>query len=501
LFSPVATRWTGEGEVVAVFDSGVDETHKDLVGRLAVATNVDGATAEDRFGHGTHVIGIIVGTGALSDGEICGMAPMAQVASIGVVNDSGELVLPINLGSLLARALDYGAKIINLSWGKQFKGEYQTGAASIDAFVHQNPEVLVVVAAGNSGTALEGEHPFRSIFMPASAKNVLTVGASASRRKTFPDTWGSFRQSQFPVPPVSDLIVAGDPDVPAAISSRGPTDFRTVKPELLAPGTFILAPRAKGATMRFDKPVMKPSLSEHYGYCTGTSMAAPVVAGAAALLREQLRIARGCPNPSAALLKALLIAAARPARTTRNPERAATIGYPDFDQGFGILELRPLLADLESDTAPNPWRYHFIDVPNNSEGALQAHSPIGGSRRSQRSYRFRVEEDSAQHLRVVLAWTEPPGRGVQNALALVLRSANATNMVGNQRHLAFRESWRLEADAHETDRDNNVQEITVEKPEKGNYRITITATDTATPPQGYALALLGAGVSSLEPIL
>jgi hypothetical protein len=493
---PVLERWTGEGETVAVFDSGVDASHEDLAGRLKIVTHVDGGSSSDDHGHGTHVVGILAGTGVLSDGRVRGVAPGAQVVSVGIVGSAGELLLPINLGSLLEEALPHGAKIINLSWGQGFKGEYQVGAASIDAFVERHPDILVVVAAGNAGTALGGEHDFRSIYMPASAKNVITVGASSSKRRTFPDTWGSLLQSRFPEPPVSDLHVAGDPDYPAANSSRGPTDFRTVKPDLLAPGTFILATKAKGAPMTFEKADASDPLQQHYGYMTGTSMAAPVVAGAAALLRERLRVERGVAAPSAALLKALLIAAARPGCTTRDEERVKAIGFPDFDQGFGILELRPLLGD---DGAAGGWRASFVDIANGAPEALEARRAYGDVRKSQRIYRFRVKDAPAGPLRVVLAWTDPPGRGIQNVLGLQLRSAGGTHLVGNERHKAFREPWQLEG-LHGTDRQNNVQEITLPKPSDGNYRVTVTAADTAKPPQGYALVLLGRGITDLEPL-
>ena len=215
-------HYTGAGEVVGVFDSGIDLNHPDFVGRVKEAISFRSASYIDQVGHGTHVAGIIAGTGAASeDDRICGVAPGAELVVIGIVKADNSLELPVDLGDLLREAVIRGAKIINLSWGTPIGGAYDQGSASVDKFIYENPDVLVVVAAGNSGTAPKGLPMFKSIGTPATAKNVLTVGASAtSRTGIIKNTWGKLRPKLFKQPPMSDLATAGNPDLPAAISSR-----------------------------------------------------------------------------------------------------------------------------------------------------------------------------------------------------------------------------------------------------------------------------------------
>ncbi|MGH2733768.1 MAG: S8 family serine peptidase, partial [Actinomycetota bacterium] len=145
---------TGEGELVAVFDSGIDADHPDLVDRVHSVEAVPGATEKDHVGHGTHVAGIIAGTGAASDRKIRGLAPGAKLAIVGVVATDGleaRVLTPANWADLLERAVARGAKLINLSTGRGAYGDYDFGSLSLDEFVYHHPDVLVVVSAGNEG--------------------------------------------------------------------------------------------------------------------------------------------------------------------------------------------------------------------------------------------------------------------------------------------------------------------------------------------------------------
>ena len=485
-------RWTGAGEVVAVFDSGIDNAHEDFNGQIASLDNVDGGTKEDTIGHGTHVAGIVAGTGAASGGEHKGIAPGAKLAIVGFVGADGVPLIPANWAELLERAVAKGAHVVNLSVGTNFAGHYDFGSLALDEFVWANPEVLVVIAAGNSGSAPEGWVGFHTVGSPASSKNALTVGASTTDRTDIELTWGAYNKKSFPKPPCADERLCGDPDFPAALSSRGPTDSEAVKPDVLAPGTYILAPRAEGARISFLDPPYNGAGA--YGYLGGTSMAAPIVAGCAAVLREYLREERGLPNPSAALLKALLIASARRVKARDLPDELRDrIGYPDFDQGFGRVDLSTILPH---DGAPAGRRLEYDDVRQDSPRALTSR----GSVLAQQSYSFTVADGASGPLRAVLAWTDWPSDGVQNNLQLKLTAPDGLPIYGNPDHRIGKASTDelleryLQGSTERPpalDKRNNVEQVVLEAPPAGEYQLNVIAENTPKPPQGYALCVVG----------
>jgi serine protease AprX len=487
-------KWTGTGEVVAVFDSGIDNGHEDFKGQIASLDKVDGGSKEDTIGHGTHVAGIVAGTGAASGGENKGIAPGAKLAIIGFVGADGVPLIPANWAELLERAVAKGAHIVNLSVGTNFAGHYDFGSLALDEFVWANPEVLVVIAAGNSGVAPEGWVGFHTVGSPASSKNALTVGASVTDRPDIDLTWGAYNKKNFPIPPCSDERMSGDPDCPAALSSRGPTDSEAVKPDVLAPGTYILAPRAEGARISFLDVPNGAAANGAYGYLGGTSMAAPVVAGCAAVLRQYLREERQLANPSAALLKAILIASARRIKARDLPEELREeIGYPDFDQGFGRVDLSNVLPH---DGAPAGRRLEYDDVRQDSAKALASR----GSVLAQQTYGFTVTDGGSSELRIVLAWTDWPSDGVQNNLHLKLTPPGATPVYGNSEHRVARRKAdelleRYLKDSKERppalDKRNNVEQIVIEKPAAGEYQLNVIAENTPKPPQGYAVCVVG----------
>jgi subtilisin family serine protease len=496
--------WRGDGQRVAVFDSGVDAEHPDLAAAVALATAVPRASAEDRIGHGTHVAGILCGNGAASGGRVTGVAPGARLVSVGVVRPGGRMELPVDLRTLLVRAVEEGAAIINLSWGTPIHGSYDHGSLAVDQLAAEHPEVLVVVAAGNSGRAPEGVHLLQTVGTPASAKNALTVGACGRDGGELPPELlrqevGGWFAGRFPREPACREPLLGRPDEPAAISSRGPTELGSVKPDLVAPGTYILAPRA-GRARNGAFWATCDDFGGRYAYLGGSSMAAPAVAGAAAVLRQYLAEEHGLARPSAALLKALLLAATTRLPPRRLPEGAADlIGYPDFDQGFGRLDLRLLLPHPG---APPGRRLLWADVANIGPEALLSRAPRGGGRASARTYRFEVPPGTAGGLRVMLTWTDPPGVGLQNNLQLEVRGPAGELVVGNPEHRYLRGGTTVDAlfDSPERafDNRNNVEGVTVESPAAGSWRVRVRAQNTPFPPQGYALAVVGEVRGGLE---
>ncbi|MEV6865616.1 S8 family serine peptidase [Streptosporangium subroseum] len=253
--------YTGKGARVAVLDSGADFTHPDLAGQVADRADftVEGGDAVDHFGHGTHVAATIAGNGSASHGERRGVAPNARLLIGKVLDDSGS-----GSDSQIISGMEWAASradVINMSLGGSDPSDGTDPLSlAVDALTKQTG-ALFVIAAGNSGGA---------IASPGSAAAALTVGA------------------------------VDDADRLADFSSRGPlVNTRAAKPELVAPGVDVVAARAAGTTL--GSPVDK-----YYVFSSGTSMATPHAAGAAALLAQRH------PDWKADRLKAALIGAADP---------------------------------------------------------------------------------------------------------------------------------------------------------------------------------------------
>jgi serine protease AprX len=258
---------TGYGVTVAVIDSGI-RPHTDLpTSRIkAFVDFVNGrTTAYDDYGHGTHVAGIIAGSGSASKGKYTGVAPGAAVVGLKVLDANGAGKTSDVLAALewvLVNHVTYKIRIVNLSLGHPI---YES--ASTDPMVQLVEQltkkgIVVVVSAGNMGRNSLGQTVYGSITSPANAQGAIAVGAV--------DT---------------NYTLGRSDDTVAAFSSRGPTRFdRFVKPDVLAPGFHIGSLTATGSTLELKYPNLK--LSGGYFRLNGTSQAAPVVAGAAALMLQ-----------------------------------------------------------------------------------------------------------------------------------------------------------------------------------------------------------------------
>ncbi|MFB4314981.1 S8 family serine peptidase [Actinomadura sp. 21ATH] len=272
-----AAGYTGRGVTVAVLDTGVDAAHPDLAGRVAEAANFSQAPdTADRAGHGTHVAATAAGTGAAAGGERKGVAPQASLISGKVLDDEGYG----EMSDVIAGAewAAPRARVVNLSLGGTEPSDGTDPVSrALDRLTAEHGS-LFVAAAGNSGGPGD-------IGAPAAAGSALTVGA---------------------VDPADAL---------AGFSSRGPRPGRTaMKPEIVAPGVGIVAARAAGTSM--GEPV-----DARYTAASGTSMAAPHVAGAAAL------VAQRHPDWTAARIEAALTGSTAPAT-----------GGDAFERGTGRLD-------------------------------------------------------------------------------------------------------------------------------------------------------------------
>jgi serine protease AprX len=374
----------GAGQIIAVCDTGLDlgnplNLPEAFVGRVLKLYALGRPTASDPNGHGTHVCGSLLGDG-MSEiyGPIRGAAPKAKLVMQSVLDDKGGLGgLPDDLWQLLQPAYADGARVHSSSWGDT-RTAYSQEAHDIDSFVWAHRDLVVVVAAGNTGT----------IGSPATARNCITVGA---------------------------------------------TDIATSpKPDLVAPGMGILSTRSRATELGTNWGL---SLDPNYFFEGGTSMATPLVAGCAAVVREYL-LSDGVQLPSAALVKAMLINGA-------DPQRRVNIAA-SVKQDPDIVLLRYWDEDTKLDTG---------EAKN-----------------------FSVTVIEPALLKVTLVWTDAPGETLQNDLDLTV-TAGGNIQLGN----AARGSMQ-------PDRTNNVEEVVMSVP-AGQVLINVRAHRTALFAQPFALVV------------
>ncbi|MFJ9892194.1 S8 family peptidase [Streptomyces sp. NPDC091280] len=303
-----AAGYTGKGVRIAVLDTGVDADHPDLKTQVVEAKNFSTSPdTEDRVGHGTHVASIAAGTGAKSHGKYKGVAPDAKILSGKVLDDSGS---GDDSGILAGMewAADQGADIVNLSLG----GQDTPGIDPLEAEVNKlsaEKGILFAIAAGNEGP--------ESIGSPGSADAAITVGAVDHN------------------------------DQLADFSSTGPRlGDGAIKPDVTAPGVDITAAAAPGSLIDQEVGENPP------GYLTisGTSMATPHVAGAAALLKQEH------PTWGYAELKGALTGSAKGG------------DYTPFQQGSGRIAVdraikQTVIADPVSESFGIQQWPHTDDTP------------------------------------------------------------------------------------------------------------------------------------------
>lgn len=475
---------TGDGQIVGVADTGLDDSHPDFQGRIAGVVALGRPNdSTDPHGHGTHVSGSILGDGAASGGKIRGAAPGAQLFFQSILDARGELGgLPLNLSDLFDEAYQAGARIHNNSWGGAVPGTYTVNSIEVDEYVANHRDMLIVISAGNDGQAVNRLHSpqgfvdWLSVGTPATAKNALTVGASRSSRTdgAFSGlTYGQAWPGDYPDPPIAAENVSGNPECLAAFSSRGPCDDRRIKPDVVAPGTDIASTKSSRAPLTHFWGAYPGN--PKYAFMGGTSMSAPLVSGCAALVREYYVKTRKAA-PSAALVKGTLLNGTRwlgGADALADSNKLA-----NFHQGFGCINMP---TTLPNGSKPN-LKLEFVDSWQDNQMQFV---------RTGQRFRFNFSIAAGGELRLCLTWTDYPGRSLQNNLNLFLQN------------LQTREKWTgnpgmalalLAADA-----DNNVEVIRLDDAPAGDYLIQVAAENLLHTPQDFALVVTGNLTTALQP--
>jgi serine protease AprX len=492
-------RFTGRGQVVAVIDTGLDRgdaalVHSDFRGRVRSVRswplnpswqpyvrmpNADDGPDDRSSGHGTHVAGLAVGSGAASAGRFRGVAPDAELVFEAIEQYTDVLPAhhgmiapgyylsgrPLDLRELFRSSAAAGAHVHVNAWGDPAQGRYTDDCYETDLFLHGSQDHVIVFAAGNDGADRNGDGVADpgSVYAPASAKNVLAVGATEGGDIGVGNrgTWGDLdpRSERYRHAATRAAGVSGAPGCLAPCSSTGPTRDGRVKPDVCAPGTNLAAPRS-ALSRRAGWGLASPL--PHYMYNGGTSMAAGLAGGFLALLRQAWQEHLG-HAPTGVALKALAILGAAPVRQrgTDRPESRHNAGFGRIQFAGSAPALSGRVVFLH-DCASDPLS-------------------TGGARR------FSLSLGVAGRVRAVLAWYDAPGETLVNDLDLALLAADGTVTWGNH-----------DAASHGTpDRSNTVEVIDLDLP-AGGHTIRITAANVPTGAQPFALVVAAPAGSQCE---
>ena len=476
-----AAGLTGRGQIIGLGDTGLDLqscffADVDPIGtalppgpwhRKVLAYNAAYGDAVDGNGHGTHVGGTLAGS-ALGGSPWNGIARDARlvVSDLGV-GATGQLHLPEDLSSYFGYAYRLGARIHSDSWGGSTPS-YDALAQETDAFCWEHEAFLPVFAAGNFGV----------VANPATAKNALAVGAIMAASTAGPASASEATSADAESP----LLLY---DVVAPFSATGPTADGRMKPDVIAPGETRSAAPAPGGG---------PGC--HTETSRGTSMAAPMAAGAATLVRQYFvdgwyPSGRPTPQdalqPSSALNKAVII------------NGADTLpGVDAALQGHGRLHLGSHALPLHSNDT-GAWRPRMYVIDRLAVATGQAHRycvrvTAAGSGVAIASADDPPRRATPEQLRVTLAWTDPP----------VLPSVGGPVLVND---LDLRVT-PLQADALQSEqtsavanRVDNVERVILDlQPQAASFLVEVAGHRVAWPQaakggQPYALVATGPGLS------
>ena len=382
----------GSGEMIAIADTGLDNNHPDLTGRVAATYTqfgLDPSPADTNTGHGTHIAVTVVGNGT-GDSSAKGVAPAANLVMYALEHDPTGVFGRIgSIYDILRDAEQMTARIAVNAWGLNGNyGQYTADARSVDMFVNDRDDLTPIFSIGDRGGQGASQ-----VTSPSTAKNTIAIGAS---------TTGS-----------SGTIAAGEV---ANFSSQGPSLDGRIKPDLVAPGVGVCSGLAEEAKFPSGPSCLTGSHStgnSYYMELSGTSQATAVASGVAALTREFLREQAGVSSPSSSLVKAALINGA---------EDLGTPDIPNADEGWGQVDLSRTVLPMDGTTPLNTF---FDDNKPLSAGFGLLYS---------------FSLDPSHGVDITLAWTDEAGSAnapqsqprLVNNMDLILVDPNGVEWLGNQ---------------------------------------------------------------------
>lgn len=423
-----ANGLTGVGQIVGMQDGGIDISHCSFAHVAAIGPShrkilaLNGTLIGNS--HGTHVAATIAGDpGSFTDNR--GVAYGAKL----VHNSQPGYLNGVEFYGDMELHHQQGARIHSNSWGADFQTEYNAWTQAVDAFSHDYETSMVIFATSNQP----------NLYTPENAKNGLAVGGT--------EDWPNINAHE--------------------TGGVGPTEDGRRKPEVMAPGVNTSA--------RWNTACATTTQ-------TGTSFAAPAVAGVAALVREYfgqgyyptgVRGENAPLGPSGALLRAMLINSAQ--------DMTSIAGYPSNLEGWGRV-----VADASLYFPGDARKLIVRDVLNVSDGALstgEAHD-----------FEFDVVS-SGEQLRVTMTFTDPPatvgvslatpGAAVVNDIDLVIESPSGAIYLGN----AFAGGASVTGGSR--DGINTTEQVHVNAPEAGRWTARIEGTAVALGKQGFAVVITG----------
>ncbi len=533
--------YNGSTQIAAVSDTGIgggttSTAHVDIpASRVASIFNWPGAAGgcfqtivndgsiDVDSGHGTHTSGSV-----LSDGEASGLgqgvAPAASLVFQSTENwatitsfcqifggypANGYFLtgLPSNLGTMYQQAYTAGARIHSNSWGAALAGDYTVDSANTDSFIWNNRDMVITFSAGNEGTDANsnGVVDNDSIGSPATAKNVLTVGASENARAdnypcdtsltytsqdayqsgqtcnsmggnqaNFLGTYGQRWGADFPANPLFSDVSAGNSGQMASFSSRGPTDDTRIKPDVVAPGTWILSAFSSLYQQGYGDPVNPQNgihqwdgwgmpINSEYKYMGGTSMSNPIAAGGVTVVKDYYNKAQSI-NATAALVKATVINSAVDMADENNDGlNDNDFPIPNVHEGWGLVSL-----DGATDGT-----IAFVDEGTGlSTGGSQA---------------FNVTSTGGP-LKVTVVWSDYPSTDTASVNLVNDLDVTVTGGVNTYRGNVFSGGWSTTGGS--ADRRNNVENVYIQSP-SGTYTVTVSGFNIPNGPQKFALVVDG----------